>query len=437
MGALTPPTTTGNTRVRLPLLLSSCIGNGHPLLLTRVMVEQPVGRIGTLLSWPLYFLEVALHFLLGNTKRGKSVKYLKGNFRPVRREVQQEGLEVVEGELPADLSGCFLRIGPNPAHNPVGAYHWFDGDGLVHACRIKDGRASYANRWVHTKRFLEERALGWSSYTKLGDLSGFGGLVCLGLASLKKTLGVNVDGKGTGNTAMVYHAKRLLALHEGDMPYALKVACEGVVETVERVSFGKLKAFTAHPKIDQSTGHMHFFGYDVREKPYCTYAVVDESGKLVKTAPIDIPRPVMMHDFAITANYSIFIDTPLVFNPEVMVKEGKIPFVFDEKKGIRFGLRPHSAAGDDVDAVQWFELPSQMIFHVANAWEDGDNIHLYACAFKRLDLNMLGDESGLKREEAAPFLSHYVPSTAEHACSCYPFLFLSQVTVICRAGRQS
>lgn len=29
------------------------------------------------------------------------------------------------------------------------------------------------------------------------------------------------DGFGTANTALIYHANKLLALHEGDLPYAV------------------------------------------------------------------------------------------------------------------------------------------------------------------------------------------------------------------------
>ena len=32
----------------------------------------------------------------------------------------------------------------------------FDGDGMVHACRIKDGRVSYCNKWVRTNRIKHE-----------------------------------------------------------------------------------------------------------------------------------------------------------------------------------------------------------------------------------------------------------------------------------------
>ena len=40
------------------------------------------------------------------------------------------------------------------------------------------------------------------------------------------------------------------------------MACEGVVETLGRVSFGGQvgHSFTAHPKVDPKTGELFFFG---------------------------------------------------------------------------------------------------------------------------------------------------------------------------------
>lgn len=42
----------------------------------------------------------------------------------------------------------------------------FDGDGMLHAIRIKDGKASYANRFVKTSRLLQERAAGIPLFLK-------------------------------------------------------------------------------------------------------------------------------------------------------------------------------------------------------------------------------------------------------------------------------
>lgn len=79
------------------------------------------------------------------------------------------------------------------------------------------------------------------------------------MMSVKRALGLisNAEGAGTGNTALVFHAKRLLALHEADMPYALRVLCEGVVQTLERVTLGSQTKFTAHPKVCQLLPSSH------------------------------------------------------------------------------------------------------------------------------------------------------------------------------------
>lgn len=45
-----------------------------------------------------------------------------GNYGPVPEEREEAGLKVV-GNLPEDLDGVFVRIGPNPALQPVGDYH--------------------------------------------------------------------------------------------------------------------------------------------------------------------------------------------------------------------------------------------------------------------------------------------------------------------------
>ena len=77
---------------------------------------------------------------------------------------------MVDGEIPRELAGSYFRNGPNPQFAPRGRYHWFDGDGMIHAFRIRDGRASYKNRWVRTARWSLERAAGQSLFGGLSDM---------------------------------------------------------------------------------------------------------------------------------------------------------------------------------------------------------------------------------------------------------------------------
>ena len=51
----------------------------------------------------------------------------------------------------------------------------FDGDGMLHAVRIKGGRASYSNAYVRTTRLEKEQAAGRSLFSKVGRRLGAAG----------------------------------------------------------------------------------------------------------------------------------------------------------------------------------------------------------------------------------------------------------------------
>ena len=88
--------------------------------------------------------------------------YLQGNFGPWRSEGDHAELKVI-GEIPRELNGTYYRNGPNPAFEPMGRYHWFDGDGMVHAVTLENGKARYSNRWVASQGLAEERAANKAS----------------------------------------------------------------------------------------------------------------------------------------------------------------------------------------------------------------------------------------------------------------------------------
>jgi carotenoid cleavage dioxygenase-like enzyme len=52
--------------------------------------------------------------------------------------------------------------------------------------------------------------------------------------------------------------------------------------------------------------------------------VVSKDGVMQDEVTITVSGPVMMHDFAITEHYAIFMDMPLYFNPKV----GKYTLLF-------------------------------------------------------------------------------------------------------------
>jgi hypothetical protein len=43
----------------------------------------------------------------------------------------------------------------------------FDGDGMIHALRMKSGKAYYSNQWVETSRLKQERKAGHPLFPKV------------------------------------------------------------------------------------------------------------------------------------------------------------------------------------------------------------------------------------------------------------------------------
>lgn len=312
--------------------------------------------------------------------------FLQGNYGPVREEIVADRLEVV-GNLPRELNGMFVRNGPNPRFAPLGNYHWFDGDGMIHGLHLADGKATYRNRYVRTAAFLAEEKAGHALYGGISDPPTVG-------SQFKNRPPLN-----RANTALVWHDGRLLALWEGGPPHEVKVPS---LETVGPHTYqGKLKhAFTAHPKVDPATGEMILFGYNLVMRPFVHHSVVNAKGEMISTTPIELKQPVMMHDFAVTASKSIFMDLPEVFDLSRAMK-GQHPLVFQKERGSRFGVLPRHGQAKE---IRWFESPSCFVFHTLNAYDEGDEVVLLACRMPEFpsEVSFGGDSHPSDRAASKP-----------------------------------
>ncbi|WP_013324698.1 carotenoid oxygenase family protein [Gloeothece verrucosa] len=312
--------------------------------------------------------------------------FLAGNFAPVHQEITSTNLKVI-GKIPPELRGSFVRNGPNPQFDPLGMYHWFDGDGMLHGVEIKDSQATYRNRYVKTAGFMKEHQAGKALY---------GGI--LGPRDLEPELSF----KNVSNTALVWHHQQLLSLWEGGEPYLIDVPS---LDTVGSQTFeGKLNTpFTAHPKVDPVTGEMMFIGYNMITPPFLHYGIVSADGKLSKLVPIELPVGVMMHDFAITEHYSIFPNLPLTFRPEKMAK-GEAAFQFESHTPSYFGILPRHG---EPDSIRWFETNSCFIYHTLNAYEEGDEVILLACRMEATSVLGMVNDPEMANKNDIPFLTRW------------------------------
>lgn len=301
---------------------------------------------------------------------------LSDNFAPVD-ELSPTECEVVEGVLPSCLDGFYIRNGPNPQFIPRGPYHLFDGDGMLHAIHISNGKATLCSRYVKTYKYMTEREAGISVLPNV--FSGFNGLVGSAargsLAAARFIAGQFNPGNGTGvaNTSLAHFGNRLYALGESDLPYEVRLTPDGDIETIGRTDFdGKLfMSMTAHPKIDPETGEAFAFRSGPIP-PFLTCFRFDSKGNKQADVPIFSKlQPSFLHDFAITNKYAIFPDIQIGMDPMEMILRGGSPVGFDPGKVSRVGIIPRYA-NDDKD-MKWFEVPGYNIIHATNAWDEVDS----------------------------------------------------------------
>ncbi len=285
--------------------------------------------------------------------------YLVADHEPVTREIEAADLKVT-GELPRGLHGLYVRNSPNPQFEPIGKYHWFDGDGMVHGLRLREGKASYLNRWTRTADFETEKAAGKALWTGILE---------------RPRPDAPSPIKNTANTDLVFHNGKILATWWlSGTPYELNPAD---LSTVGPATFGgKLThGFSAHPKVDPRSGELVFFDFSMFKKPFIRYGVVDAKGELVRSEAIESPSPHILHDMAITEHFSVLMDFPLGWDV-AKLKEGKRRIAFDKGSPSRFGILPRLGHASD---VKWFEAKPCYMYHSINAYEAGDEVVLIGC----------------------------------------------------------
>jgi carotenoid cleavage dioxygenase len=287
--------------------------------------------------------------------------YLHGIHAPVVEETTGTDLEV-EGELPSDLYGAYLRNGPSQIHKPMNPYHWFDGDGLMHGVYFHDGRVDYRSRFVRTDARADEQRAGralWPGVMGPFDFDAPRFYV-----------------KDTANTDVIWHDGNLIATwYLCGQPYLLDPR---TLEDRGKATFGGKLTTTvsAHPKVDERTGELVYFTLGELEPPYMTYGVVSKDGELVHEVPIDLPGARAPHELNITENYTILHDLPFFHDVDVLKKHHHRVTRFHRDLPSRYGVIPRRGSNEQ---VRWFEFEPGYVLHMCNAWEEGDWIVIDGC----------------------------------------------------------
>lgn len=267
--------------------------------------------------------------------------YLDGIFAPQRQEHYAEQFKV-EGKIPQDLNGALMRIGPNPisVQNP-GRYHWFIGDGMIHALRLQDGQAQwYKSQYVGTNSVNQKlnRALIQGRTRSVSD---------------------------TVNTNIMAYAGKIWALVEAGA-YPIEVDEQLTSKSQQLFETQQDFPFTAHPHIDPATGDIHAVCYDALEQNKVFYLHLDANGKLKHHVEIPVKDGPMIHDCAITQQHVLIFDLCVNFSFKSALQGAQLPYQWNPEHQARIGILPFAGQVED---IRWYDIDPCFIFHSANAFE--------------------------------------------------------------------
>jgi carotenoid cleavage dioxygenase-like enzyme len=299
--------------------------------------------------------------------------FLNFPYGPIQMECNAYDL-LVEGEVPKELHGSLYRNGPNQRFNPRGDYHLFAGDGMLHAFHIKDGVVNYNNRWARTAKWkIEDR----ERRNVINPMNPFD-------CEPEYSDFVFSDKDGLANTAVVWHADRLLTIEEGHPPFEME---PDTLDSIGSWNYaGKLNsAMTAHPKVDPDTGEMVFFAY-MASGPFSADVIIHKvspEGLLTDSVVLPTPYSAMVHDFVITENYIMIPIMPISGSLDRAMVGGP-PFAWEPDLGVHLAILPrHGGTAED---VRWIEMDLCFAFHFMNGFDKDGVITIDACEFETAPL---------------------------------------------------
>ena len=283
---------------------------------------------------------------------------LAGNFEPVQDELVVHDLQV-SGEIPKDLTGIYMRNGPNPQFPPL-LYIWpFDGDGMIHAVYIADGKAQYRNRYVETKALLKERRAGKTLY---GSLARPAPLDPKWADPEDEPVAV----KNGSHICIIRHAGQYLSLDETNPGYQVTKYLQTIGEW-DPGQTGQPIRLSPHTRLDPFSGDLWVVNYDLNP-PYLTLYRIDNKGHIAQRWDIEKSHCSLVHDFVLTEHYAVIFDCPAVFDINKRL-QGEYGVEWQPELGVQIGVMPKAGG-----KMQWFRTDPFFVFHFANAYERQEEI---------------------------------------------------------------
>lgn len=334
-------------------------------------------------------------------------KYLMNNyktgFKSLNKEIIVDNLSV-EGIIPNWLEGTLLRTGPAQFETTQGKLnHWFDGFAMLHNFTFANGKVSYRNKFLESDAYMAAKKSGKVMYRE------FATDPCRTIFRKFFTL-FSSDRTDNANVNVTRIANEYMALTETPLPISFDPK---LLETKGHFTFDdniKGHVTTAHPHFDFETGEgFNYLAHFSRKNHYQIYKISHGSKKRQLLANIAVEKPSYMHSFALTKNYVILAEWPLVVNPLDLVF-GNQPFIKNYKWEPERGLKFISVDRNNGNVTILTSKEVYFAFHHINAFEKDNKIILDISVYKDPSLidalyldTLLSDTPSLPKSEFRRF----------------------------------
>lgn len=240
----------------------------------------------------------------------------------LKEEYTAQPLRDVQGTVPEWLSGTLVRNGP--AKFEAGGrsvFHWFDGLAMLHAFSFDQGAVTYSNRYLRTEAYAKAFKEGQIDYT------GFATDPCRSLFKRVAALFFpHSDLIPNANVNVAKFCQEYVALTEVPLPVRFDIdtlKTLGVFDYADRLPKANIWN-SAHPHVDERNQQIWNYYTDFGPRShYQIYAMSQATGERQLRAKIPVETPSYMHSFALTENYIVLSEFPLIVNPLALLLSGK------------------------------------------------------------------------------------------------------------------
>ncbi len=291
-------------------------------------------------------------------------------FTSLENEYSLDNLDV-EGYIPSWLNGSFIRSSVSKFEFKNGNYkHWFDGIAMFHKFNINNGNVGYKNTFLQSSEYLKGIKSGKIEY------SSFSTSPNKNILEKLKSLLIHDNYIPNANVNITNINGDLVAMTE--IPGYVKFSPDtlqtlGVLQHNDQL---KGQVTTAHPHYDFKRNETYNLMTNFSKvSNYIFYKIKSDSLKREVIASITVNNPSYNHFFAMTDNYLILVECPLIVNPLSIMISGK-PFIENYKWKADKGTNFYVVEKDTGKVKNIFNTDSFFTFHGVNAYEDNDELIL-------------------------------------------------------------